>query len=76
MQWLAPHCGVSGADNLNSDSQIRYTGRVDGEGWVSCPECGSYVEFKEDGTVTDYKGPVESEWWVQVDAALRKGGGA
>lgn len=64
-----PSCGTSGKDNLNADSQIEYTGRVDGDGWISCPDCGCYAEFDEDGEVTktNHHG---MEWQAQMWSLL------
>lgn len=65
-----PHCGTSGASNLNSDSQIEFTGRVDGEGWINCPDCGATCEFTEDGEVTMASGTEPAEWAVQLGSAI------
>lgn len=65
-----PHDGTSGADNLNANSQIEYTGRVDGEGWISCPNCGGYAEFTEEGTVTDSKVSSAFKWAVTICSAI------
>lgn len=63
-EFNCPHCGTSGADHLDANSQIEHTGRVDGEGWISCPDCGNYVEFTESGEVTEAKF-TEAEWRAQ-----------
>ena len=65
-----PHCGTSGNGNLNASSQIEYTGHVDGNAWVSCPDCGAFVDFTEDGEITDHGGAFEMEWQVNIDSAL------
>ena len=59
-----PECGTSGKDkdNLNACSQIEYTGRVDGKGWISCPGCGECIDFTEDGEIVDYEGPHIGAW--------------
>lgn len=67
-----PHCGTSGKDNLNADSQTEYTGRVDGDGWIACPDCGNYVEFTEDGEVTKSKHN-GMEWQAQMHSLLSGG---
>lgn len=65
-----PHCGTSGADHLNASSQIEYTGHVDVEGWINCPDCGATVEFTESGEVTMASGPEPEEWAVQLGSAI------
>lgn len=65
-----PHCGTSGADNLNASSQIEYTGHVDGEGWINCPGGGATCEFTESGEVTMASGTEPSEWAVQLGSAI------
>lgn len=65
-----PHCGTSGAENLNASSQIDYTGRVDGDAWINCPDCGATCEFTEDGEVTMASGTEEFDWAVQVVSAM------
>ena len=65
-----PNCGTSGADNLHADSQINFTGHVDGTGWVACPDCGACADFTEDGEVTDTTGASAFDWATTVTSAL------
>jgi len=65
-----PQCGTSGTDNLNACSQIEYTGRVDGAGWISCPDCGETVDFTEDGEIVNYDGPHIGEWVSMLSGQL------
>lgn len=65
-----PNDGNSGAGALNADSQIEHTGRVDGDGWVSCPNCEWLVEFTEDGDVTKQEGATLADAIVNVESAL------
>jgi len=63
-----PGCGNSGSD-LNADSQIEFTGHVDHEGWIACPDCGAYVDFNEAGDVTDTNGHA-GEWTAALHGAM------
>lgn len=65
-----PNCGVSGAGNLNADAQIEHTGYADGKSWVSCPNCGNYVDFDaETGQVLDADGEA-FQWAVSIISAM------
>jgi len=68
-----PNCGNSGAEALDADSQIEHTGRVDGEGWISCPNGDWLVEFTEDGDVTKQEGATLADAIVNVESALEGG---
>lgn len=65
-----PNCGTSGAENLDANSQIEYTGHVDTDGWIACPDCGSLAEFTEDGDVTKATVVSAFKWAVVIVAAL------
>lgn len=63
-----PNCGTSGADNLTADEDTE-RGTVSGTGWITCPDCGSHVDFTEDGEVLESN--MDSfEWAVQLCSAL------
>lgn len=65
-----PCCGTSGASNLNASAQIDFTGCVDGEGWINCPDCGATVEFDEEGNVEMASGAEKFEWAIQLASAI------
>ena len=71
-QVACPHCGTSGKEHLEASAQIQLTDKVDGEEWISCPNCSSLVEFTEDGVILRAEVSEEIEWRVQIDSALHK----